>query len=92
MPKKKKQTQEKDLFKFNKVEYKDIIAPSCVKEIAPGDISVNGRADTYWVEVGGVSGAARYCRSFYANITGNATYAGMLDSLPHNRLEKLTAM
>jgi len=81
MPKKKKQTQEKDLFKFNKVEYRDIIAPSVIKEIAPGDISVNGQANSYWIEIGSVSGAVKFCRSFYANITGNATYAGMLDSL-----------
>ncbi|MFY9140721.1 MAG: hypothetical protein WAO30_08205, partial [Thermacetogeniaceae bacterium] len=73
--KKKKQDQEKELFKFNKVEYRDIIAPSCVKEIAPGDMSIDGKADTYWVEVGDVSGAVKYCRSFYANITGNATHA-----------------
>ena len=81
MPKKKKQTQEKDLFKFNKVEYRDIIAPSVIKEIAPGDISANGQANSYWIEIGSVSGAVKFCRSFYANITGNATYAGMLDSL-----------
>jgi hypothetical protein len=85
---KKKQNTEKDLFKFNKVEYRDIIAPSCVKEIAPGDISVNGRADTYWVEVGGVSGAARYCRSFYANITGKRNLCRDAGFTLHNRLRR----
>ncbi|HHV36092.1 MAG TPA: DUF87 domain-containing protein [Syntrophomonadaceae bacterium] len=79
--KKEKDNQEKRIFNFSKVLYKDIIAPSCVKEIAPGDISVNGQADSYWVEIGDISGAAKYCRSYYANITGNATYAGMLNSL-----------
>lgn len=73
--------EEKDLFNFNKVLYKDIIAPSCVKEIAPGDITAAGKAESYWVEIGDISGAARYCRSFYANITGNSTYAGMLNSI-----------
>jgi conjugal transfer ATP-binding protein TraC len=77
----KKDKQEKKLFSFSKVLYKDIIAPSCVKEIAPGDITVNGQADSYWVEIGDVAGASKYCRSFYANITGNTTYAGMLNSL-----------
>ena len=80
MRKKKKDKQEKKLFSFSKVLYKDIIAPSCVKEIAPGDITVNGQADSYWVEIGDVAGASKYCRSFYANITGNTTYAGMLNS------------
>ena len=46
-----------------------------------GDITVNGQADSYWVEIGDVAGASKYCRSFYANITGNTTYAGMLNSL-----------
>lgn len=81
MRKKKKDKQEKKLFSFSKVLYKDIIAPSCVKEIAPGDITVNGQANSYWVEIGDVAGASKYCRSFYANITGNTTYAGMLNSL-----------
>jgi conjugal transfer ATP-binding protein TraC len=80
MRKKKKDKQEKKLFSFSKVLYKDIIAPSCVKEIAPGDITVNGQANSYWVEIGDVAGASKYCRSFYANITGNTTYAGMLNS------------
>lgn len=53
----KKDKQEKKLFSFSKVLYKDIIAPSCVKEIAPGDITVNGQADSYWVEIGDVAGA-----------------------------------
>jgi hypothetical protein len=44
--------EEKDLFNFNKVLYKDIIAPSCVKEIAPGDITAAGKAESYWVEIG----------------------------------------
>ena len=73
--KKEKDNQEKRIFNFSKVLYKDIIAPSCVKEIAPGDISVNGQADSYWVEIGDISGA-KYCRSYYANITGNATMRG----------------
>jgi len=78
--KKEKENQEK-VFNFSNVLYKDIIAPSCVKEIAPGDISASGQASSYWVEIGDISGATRYCRSFYANITGNSTYAGILNSL-----------
>ena len=44
------------MFNFNKVLYKDIIAPSCVKEIAPGDITAAGKAESYWVEIGDISG------------------------------------
>ena len=44
-------------------------------------MSIDGKADTYWVKVGDGAAAVKHCRSFYANITGNATHAGMLDSL-----------
>jgi len=61
--------------------WKDILAPSVVKEVGPGMPSPKGRADTYWVEVGATAEMARYFRNFYAAVTSGSTFAGMLDSL-----------
>jgi hypothetical protein len=60
---------------------KDFLAPSSVREVAPGDGTAGGRATHYWVEVGATAEAVRYYRSFVAVITGGATQIGCLDSL-----------
>jgi len=62
-------------------DWKDILAPSVVKEVGPGMPSPKGRADTYWVEIGATVEMARYFRSFYAAVTSGSTLAGILDSL-----------
>lgn len=60
---------------------KDLIAPSLIKEVGPGDQTVTGRADDYFVEVGATAEAIRYFRSFFATMTGGTTYYGMLNQL-----------
>ncbi|HBT19956.1 MAG TPA: hypothetical protein DEA47_01075 [Peptococcaceae bacterium] len=57
----------------SKVTDRDIVAPSSIRE--------SSNEDMYWVEIGDPGGTKRYYRSFYANISGNATSAGMLNSL-----------
>ncbi|MCL6478325.1 MAG: DUF87 domain-containing protein [Peptococcaceae bacterium] len=52
--------------------FKDMVAPSLLKEVKNGD---------YYVEIGSTSNMSRYFRSYYAALTGSSTYAGMLDSL-----------
>jgi type IV secretory pathway VirB4 component len=53
---------------------KDLIAPSIIKEVDPshGD---------YYVEVGSTVESVRYFRSFFAALTGNSTFYGMMNSL-----------
>jgi len=60
---------------------KDFLAPSVIKESSPGEKNASGRAFDYWVEVGGTIEPARYFRSFFAPMTINSTYAGMLAPL-----------
>ncbi|RJX17211.1 MAG: DUF87 domain-containing protein [Desulforudis sp.] len=52
--------------------YRDLLAPSLVKEV---------KKDDYWVEIGATVEPVRYFRSFYAAMTGGTTYAGMLTPL-----------
>lgn len=52
--------------------YRDLLAPSLIKEV---------KEDDYWVEVGATTEPVRYFRSFYAAMTGGTTYAGMLTPL-----------
>lgn len=60
---------------------KDLLAPSLIKEVKPGEKTSEGTASDYIIEVGGTSVLARYFRSFYAPLTGNSTLAGTLDPL-----------
>lgn len=60
---------------------KDMLAPSLVKEVKPGEKNLEGKATDYFVEVGSTIEMARYFRSFFAPMTGNSTFAGMLDAL-----------
>lgn len=53
--------------------YRDLIAPSLIKEKDGGN--------DYWVELGATTEPVRFCRSFFAAITGGNTYAGMLSPL-----------
>lgn len=65
-----------------KVEGIDFVAPSLIKETLPSDLLGDGtKINDYYVEVGGTTEFARYFRSFFAEITGGSTYAGMLDPL-----------
>lgn len=65
-----------------KVEGIDFVSPSLIKETLPTDLLGDGtKINDYYVEVGGTTEFARYFRSFYAEITGGSTYAGMLDPL-----------
>lgn len=65
-----------------KVEGIDFVSPSLIKETLPSDLLGDGtKVNDYYVEVGGTTEFARYFRSFYAEITGGSTYAGMLDPL-----------
>ena len=85
----KKQPEEK-LFKPGKEQPdffsgaagpKDLLAPSIIKEVKPGEKNIEGAATDYWVEVGGTIEPLRYFRSFFAPLTTNTTWAGMLDPL-----------
>lgn len=61
---------------------KDVVAPSCVREVMPHDQTIEGKANNYYVEVGTSTGEmARYFRAFYAAFTGIYTYYGMLSRL-----------
>lgn len=59
----------------------DFISPSMIKEIVPEDMTIEGQASDYLVEIGGTNEPVRYFRSFFAQITGGNTWAGMLDPL-----------
>lgn len=61
-------------------DFRDLLAPSVIREVAPGASSLRGRADAYWVEVGATVEPVRYFRCFHAVVTG-ATRAGMLSPL-----------
>jgi type IV secretory pathway VirB4 component len=60
----------------------DFLAPSFLKETSPSDLSMEGvKVGDYFVEIGGTTEFVRYYRTFYAEITGGSTYAGMFDNL-----------
>lgn len=60
----------------------DFVAPSMIKETLPTDITFDGTTvNDYYVEIGGTNEFARYFRSYYAEITGGSTVAGMLNPL-----------
>ncbi|MDP4086582.1 MAG: DUF87 domain-containing protein [Bacillota bacterium] len=67
--------------KQTKREGLDFISPSMVKELMPSDITIQGQANDYLVEVGATAEPSRYFRSFFAEITGGNTWAGMLNPL-----------
>jgi len=60
---------------------KDMIAPSVVKDVAPGDKTPQGKAEDYWVEMGASTEATRYYRSFFSVLSSGSTFYGMLNSL-----------
>lgn len=60
---------------------KDFLAPSHITEVRPGEKNCEGKATNYWVETGGTVEPVRYFRSFFAPMTTNNTFAGMLNSL-----------
>lgn len=61
---------------------KDFISPTLIRETSPKDIDEEGvRVEDYFVEIGGTTEFKRYYRSFFAEITGGSTYAGMFDNL-----------
>lgn len=65
-----------------KAEGIDFVAPSMMKETLPTDITFDGTTvNDYFVEIGGTNEFARYFRSYYAEITGGSTIAGMLNPL-----------
>jgi conjugal transfer ATP-binding protein TraC len=65
-----------------KAEGIDFVAPSMMKETLPEDLTFEGtKVNDYFVEVGATNEFARYFRSYYAEVTGGSTIAGMLDPL-----------
>ncbi|WP_374724102.1 VirB4 family type IV secretion system protein [Calidifontibacillus erzurumensis] len=64
-----------------KPEGVDFVSPSIIKELLPEDNTIHGKANDYLVEIGGTNEPVRYYRSFFAEITGGNTWAGMLDPL-----------
>lgn len=65
-----------------KAEGIDFVMPSMMKETLPTDISHEGMAvNDYFVEIGSTNEFSRYFRSFFAQITGGSTVAGMLEPL-----------
>lgn len=60
----------------------DFVVPSLIKETLPDDLTFEGtKVNDYFVEIGATNEFARYFRSYYAEITGGSTLAGMLDPL-----------
>lgn len=75
---KKKKVVKETVSQFQKIDAKDIAAPSLIKEIMPGEKN----ATDYHVEIGTSTGdPVRYYRSFYAAFTGIYTYTGMINKL-----------
>ncbi|MFS0783401.1 VirB4 family type IV secretion system protein [Bacillus sp. 1P06AnD] len=60
----------------------DFVAPSMMKETLPDDLSFDGtKVNDYFVEIGATNEYARFFRTYYAEVTGGSTIAGMLDPL-----------
>lgn len=59
----------------------DFISPSFIKETLPHEEGLEGRYNDYFVEVGATNEPVRYFRSFFAEIVGGNTWAGMLDHI-----------
>jgi hypothetical protein len=66
---------------FKSTTEKDIIAPTVVKEIGKKDVTIDGVANDYYVEVGATSNFTRYFRSFFATIFAENTHFGMINDL-----------
>ncbi len=66
---------------FKSTTEKDIIAPTVVKEIGKKDVTIDGVANDYYVEVGATSNFTRYFRSFFATIFAENTHFGMMNDL-----------
>jgi conjugal transfer ATP-binding protein TraC len=83
----KGQREEKAPGKNQPNPYKDkpttkrLVTPSMMKSVVPTDVTATGRANDYWVEVGGTVVPTRYYRSFFSALTGTTTIAGMFDQL-----------
>ncbi|MDX8367181.1 VirB4 family type IV secretion system protein [Cytobacillus sp. IB215665] len=78
---KNKRSLKQTSIRQTKAEGVDFISPSIIKETLPSDDSIHGKVNDYMVEVGGTTEPVRYFRSFFAEITGGNTWAGMLDPL-----------
>lgn len=60
----------------------DFIAPTLIRETTPKDLTDEGvNVGNYYVEIGGTTEFSRYYRTFYAEIMGGSTVAGMFDNL-----------
>lgn len=66
---------------YKTADEKDIIAPTLIKEIDKNDITIDGVANDYYVEVGATTNCTRYYRSFFATLYGENTYFGMANDL-----------
>lgn len=60
----------------------DFVVPTLMKETLPEDLNFEGtKVNDYFVEVGATNEFSRYFRTYYAEISGGSTIAGMLDPL-----------
>lgn len=60
----------------------DFVVPSMIKETLPTDFTHEGtKVNDYYVEIGGTNEFTRYFRSYFAEIMGGSTVAGILDPL-----------
>ena len=73
--------KEQPAFKKGAPDIRDHMAPSLVKELSPKDLTMEGKAGDYMVEIGATSEFARYFRSFTAAMKTSTTYAGMYNQL-----------
>jgi len=73
--------KEQPSFEKGAPDIRDHMAPSLVKELSPKDLTMEGKAGDYMVEIGATSEFARYFRSFTAAMKTSTTYAGMYDQL-----------
>lgn len=86
LKRKNKETEEKEHFQQISSEQTratgiDFISPSFIKETLPNEEGLDGRYNDYFVEIGATNEPVRYFRSFFAEIVGGNTWAGMLDHI-----------
>lgn len=68
-------------FELGAPDIRDHMAPPMAKELSPSDMTMEGKAEDYMVEVSATTDFARYFRSFTATMKTSTTYAGMYDQL-----------
>lgn len=82
-PMEQKPGKDQPAFELGAPTIRDHMAPPMVKELSPTDLTLEGKAEDYMVEIGATTEFARYLRSFTATMKTSTTYAGMYNQLYH---------